>query len=477
MLVTTSRGGISVLFGVLVAVLLVSLYTFPSVITLKSTVLGQQARQTLQSLHDGAKQYAGISEHQGIPWVEQAPNIPSPNKVGDAGDRGLAAPGVVSPLPFIDPRLDAYHEVRSRSTADGKYFEMDFSPYTAINPNMIPHPHEPDTWIMVAQRHKVGTRNAFWFTELVCDAIFQNGALKCKEIPSILPIAATSSGHCDENLGYFTLNIGPHDARVFWGPDRPYAMFGSNSMHNCFGQHIQDFRMLVNWNEVPDLLAPFRFGTDLPRPPPYSQVEKNWFVFWDASGDMYLHYDVAPTRSFARLNADSSVGEDLAMASRPRDEACFQQHGPVIDAAASESIHQATNSLAITMCNRMDGECQRTTENTYIMAIFHKKRHRHLHSTYEPYVMLFKQTAPFELHAISSKPLWIHGRKKSGEIERLEAGETEMMYLTSINWRDNGTRYAGYLDDTIFVGFGIEDRRTAGIDVLAEDLLGDLGLC
>ena len=40
-----------------------------------------------------------------------------------------------------------------------------------------------------------------------------------------------------------------------------------------------------------------------------------------------------------------------------------------------------------------------------------------------------------------------------------------------------GKHYHGYLDDVIMVGFGIEDRRTAGIDVTAEDLLQSFALC
>ena len=100
--------------------------------------------------------------------------------------------------------------------------------------------------------------------------------------------------------------------------------------------------------------------------------------------------------------------------------------------------------------------------------------------------MLFNRQAPFQIHGISSKPIWIHGRGLPGRGRKPEAlsdadfrhwDQTEMFYVTSISWKAQGLRYHGYIDDVLFVGFGIEDLDTAGIDVVAGDLLGNLGLC
>ena len=38
-------------------------------------------------------------------------------------------------------------------------------------------------------------------------------------------------------------------------------------------------------------------------------------------------------------------------------------------------------------------------------------------------------------------------------------------------------KYHGFLDDVVFLAFGIEDERTAGIDVRAGDLVRGLGMC
>lgn len=84
-----------------------------------------------------------------------------------------------------------HREVFSVSTAGKKYFMIDFDGQEAINPNIIPHPLWNDTWIIVAQRGRSPINNSVWFTELVCNAVFKNGALRCISPPVILPIAAT----------------------------------------------------------------------------------------------------------------------------------------------------------------------------------------------------------------------------------------------------------------------------------------------
>ena len=391
--------------------------------------------------------------------------------------------------------MSATHtELYSVSTPDKKLFKIDFGGRQAINPSIIPHPEQPNTWIITAQLHKAADKrtSSVWFAELVCDAVFRDGGrtLGCVEPPFILPIAATvgDSNNCLGELSYFTLNIGPHDARVFYGPEAPYAVYGSNSQFTCFGQWIHDFRPLVDWKGDMDILSDhgFRQATELQRPLPYGAVEKNWFLFWDATGQAYVHYDVAPNRVFARLELDGSVGPDLAPLAAATDLQCLQRHLPALKDAELESIHQATNSLTITLCQRSDPLCQATDLNTFILTIFQHKSFYAFHSVYEPYVMLFRRSAPFDVHGISTKPLWISGRGTPGHGKKpkaLTAGEseawdhTEMLYVTSISWKAQGNKYHGYLDDVMFIAFGREDEDTAGIDIVAGDLMKDMGLC
>ncbi|TAQ88834.1 hypothetical protein B7494_g2852 [Chlorociboria aeruginascens] len=385
----------------------------------------------------------------------------------------------------LDPDLkDTHNEIFSVSTQDGKYFSISFGREQTMNPNILPHPVKNDTWIVAAQHFKVHERNSAWSATLVCDAVFENDVLTCITSPMMLPIAATTTDKCSGDISYYALNIGPHDARVFYGPESPFAIWGAQSAHSCFGLWIQDFRMLMDWEGEFVLNNDFRFATDLQRPPPYGIVEKNWFVFWDREGEMYTHYDIYPKRTFAKLALDGSVGINLAAVTKDADEKCLQKFTPRLG-PEMEDIHQASNSLAITLCKRSDPACKESDNNTFILTIFQLKIYHAYHGVYEPYVMLFEQKSPFGIHYVSQKPLWISGRRKKDEArppnmseeDAKHLNQTEMIYVTSISWKTPGLIYHGYLDDVMFLNFGIEDARAGAIDVLAGDLLRDMGVC
>lgn len=362
-----------------------------------------------------------------------------------------------------------HHEVFASSTTDKKFFLINFGDVQTINPNIIPHPTLENTWIVVAQRRNDNSSNKF--VEVFCNAVFKEGSLRCLDRPGILPVAATPGGQCEGDWVFVNSIFGPHDARVLFGPDYPFIVYGSNSRFTCLGQFMQDFRVLVDdWPEITEGFD-FRIGTDLQRPPPWSNMEKNWFPFWNSSGQMLLHYDVAPKRVFAEINADGSAGPDLAPSAAALDDVCMAKYLPQV-ALKDESIHQATNSLRITMCRRINDLCIATDDNTFIFTIYQHKKFHNFHSVYEPYIMVFKQRAPYEIHAMSRLPLWIHGREKHHDEKK-----SDMFYVTSMNWKQRDLRYHGYLDDELFLAFGIEDEKTGGMDVLAGDLLGNLGLC
>ncbi|KAH6680612.1 hypothetical protein B0J14DRAFT_614139 [Halenospora varia] len=381
----------------------------------------------------------------------------------------------------LDVNIEGYRVVYSASTADKKYFFIDFVYQRAINPNIIPHPFLDETWVIVAQRHDPENSNRTTLFEITCNAAFRNGTLRCLNSSSSLPIKAESWDMCEGEVEMLNLSRGPHDARVFYGPGIPYTIYGSNSQFTCFGQFIQDFRSLIDWGNTDFPDTKFKSATELQRPPPYGTIEKNWFVFWDQDGQIYAHYDMLPKRVFAKLEIDGSVGEDLApQAALAGDDRCIEKYAPQVepveeDSPDGESIHQATNSLSVTLCKRSDPSCVPDEGNTFILTIFQYKRYYYFHSVYDPYVMLFEQKAPFKIHGISTKPFWIHGRWKPNEVRSWN--QTEMFYITSMSWKSNRQKYHGYVDDVVFLGFGIEDSMTAGIDVVVGDLLMDLGHC
>ncbi|KAF7558244.1 hypothetical protein G7Z17_g155 [Cylindrodendrum hubeiense] len=397
--------------------------------------------------------------------VLEVPATPAPTPKGDIID-AIDTPVIA---PFGLPSSDVSHqEVFSLSTKDTKFFVIDFGGLKAINPNIIPHPTAENTWIVVAQQVK---EMPAFFTEVFCNAMFQDGVLRCLYPPMPLPIAATAGERCEGELSFMNSISGPHDARVFFGPTTPYIVYGSNSIFTCLGQFIQDFRMIIEWGPDNPVPADFRIGTELQRPLPWSTMEKNWFVFWDMAGGMYIHYDIAPKRVFSAIGTDGSAGPDLAPFAEVLDEQCLAKYLPKL-ASELESIHQATNSLQITMCKKQDASCVQDESNTFILTIFQHKTYYDFHGVYDPYVVLFQQRAPFEIHAISQQPIWIHGREK-----HVERKTSDMFYVTSISWKDRSQGYHGYLDDELFLAFGIEDERAGGIDLLAGHLLENLGLC
>ncbi|CAI7619240.1 unnamed protein product [Penicillium pancosmium] len=379
-----------------------------------------------------------------------------------------------------------HHILYSVSSPDRKYFKIDFGRRSVMNPSIIPHPELLDTWIITAQLQipPSARKASVWYAELVCNAAFSEDkrVLSCLEPPLQLPIPATfgDSSKCVGDLSYFSLSVGPHDARVFYGPEIPYTIYGSNSFFSCFGQWISDFRILVDWGIDTIHEHEFLQYRELQRPMPWNAVEKNWFLFWDDFGQMFVHHDITPVRVFAKLELDGSVGPNLALATAASDQACLKRFLPE-STSVTESIHQATNSLAITLCARSDQSCQPDMTNAFVLFIIQQKTLHGLHPVYEPYVVLAQRSMPYEIYAVSSKPIWIFGRKTAAEKSDISSStlfseDSEMLYVTSISWKSQGRKYHGFIDDTLFLAFGREDSAAGGIDVTAKDLLAELGL-
>ncbi|RMZ89024.1 hypothetical protein DV736_g3738, partial [Chaetothyriales sp. CBS 134916] len=152
-----------------------------------------------------------------------------------------------------------------------------------------------------------------------------------------------------------------------------------------------------------------------------------------------------------------------------------------------ESIHQATNSLSVTLCKRSEPVCVPTDANTFIMHIFHRKGYYEFHGVYEPFIVLFNRNSPFDLYAISQKPFWAEGRNNLTNAtdasqyrkhpENIPKYHNEFFYITSMSWKTHGQKYHSFIDDVVFMSFGIEDARSGTIDVKAGDLLQDLAYC
>lgn len=396
-------------------------------------------------------------------------------------------PGVVHDSHFyIDPAK--HRSIWSTSTPNGEFFGINWRDNGSYNPNILPHPTQPDRYILVAQLQQSWSDWEKGTHVMECTASFVEGVLACLDPPVSLPIEWTPDTFCPGDRF-----PGPHDPRIFYGPNAPYILYGSRSDHSCHGMWIQDLHHLL-----PEFMAStdveiFREPTDVQRPPPYREIEKNYFLFWDYENNTYVHQDISPERIFTSLYINGSVSADLAPAARDTDEPCLNRYMPKFgirnmtgEGIEYETIHQTTNSLAITLCRRTDADCQPTNDNTFIMVIFQHKSYYSQHAEYFPYVMLFQQIAPFAVHALSTKSIWIHGRTALTQQtpslifrpwKEMPTDHSEMFFVVSMSWKTPGQMYHGYMDDEMFLGFGIEDSMSAGIDILASDLLQDLGYC
>ncbi|QIW94841.1 hypothetical protein AMS68_000359 [Peltaster fructicola] len=373
--------------------------------------------------------------------------------------------------------------ITSKMTSHKKFMKIDWlGDHEGYNPSLIPHPSKENTWIVIAQRDKHNDDNTHHSQELLCEATFVDDMIRCTRSPLMLPIASTTSNYCDEAMGWFNTNMGPHDARLYHGRDRPYVMYNQQSAYSCVGQWLQDARRLVDYDgNITDRTENFFQPINLQKVGgKYGMVEKNWYLFWDNKGEVYIHHNLSPRRLFGKLNPDGSVGRDLSAASQTHDTACMARLMPKLRNTTWEYIHQASNALEITLCKRADADCTPTDDNTFIFHIFQTKTF-YAHGQYEPYFILFKRTAPFELYAISKTPFWYFGRGTAFGKWRLEPkkpkDQSQMIFTTAMGWKQRGQTYGGFLDDELMISFGVEDKHSGVIDVTVGDLIADVAYC
>jgi hypothetical protein len=369
-----------------------------------------------------------------------------------------------------------YREIFSATTWDRKFVPIFYQGVNVINPNIIPHPTEYYQWIVVAQ-HEQADANVDTEEQVACTAVFYEGTLLCISGTSTLSIQPSIQGNCQGESAELSPHFGPRNTRVFHGPDAPYVLYGSQSQYGCLGVWIQDARKLIEAFNFESFVGPqiFLNATEIRRSDSHRRVEKNFFLFWDKEGRAYIHHDLFPQRSFGELESDGTVAADIAPLSATSDQICYAKYMPRV-ALGEESLQQATNSLSVTLCRRSDADCIQDDSNTFIMHLFYIKEVYNGHVSHEPYMILFQRTPPFAIKAISQRPIWIHGRQVLGSPGD-EVGRTERFYINSMNWKSHTQKYHGYIDDMLFLGFGIEDSHPGAMDVMAGDLLQDLAFC
>ncbi|KAF2102939.1 hypothetical protein NA57DRAFT_52481 [Rhizodiscina lignyota] len=293
--------------------------------------------------------------------------------------------------------------------------------------------------------------------------------------------------------------IGPEDVKAWWTTSgAPMLMFTNiypiGNIKECFSMYMVDARAVTPrldeaLGEYGTHLPPIEFDTPvrLHRAEPRS-VEKNWAPFQAPfgpdAGDIFFNVELDGQRAYKFDRFDEYVRPvKTPPSSSPLDEAFYlsgagepeQPAEPkratclhnLVDKYGYWQIHQGTPVLSMTLCNR--GECEPNIHNTVNFGIIQPKYVKPL-NWYEPRIATWNITRPFEWRSIS-KRLTYHGTKSR-----------EYVYTMHMSYFFNTTsppenRAHGFLDDEIWLGFGVADSRGAFMDVDARELMADHHYC
>ncbi|KAK9459489.1 uncharacterized protein V1516DRAFT_697017 [Lipomyces oligophaga] len=424
-------------------------------------------------------------------------------------------------------------------------FRMKESKSPFYNPNILPYPYRSAHPYLGIGRLTTKTDGIAHHDLVYCDLqwartrVIGRAVLECVEDAVKIDMGkewSSPDGSCVKH-DYLAVKQGLLDPRIFFSPlGEPLMVVGSNGQKNCLSQYVVDLRTLIPelTNKMRLHNVPIRYWgmTELPRSAnELQEVEKNWFLLYDSldSNKEYIHYDYA-TRSISASKQPEGETEFKSIAN-PTPQVVT---GLLLDLRgvehAENELHQATNSLLVTMC---DFPCIPTIHNTVLIEILHVKYLNIFEVFYRRYAIVMNATAPFNIigrtenlmyagtsatdlvYTVSivwdneqypTHEMWdekIHGGQ---EIWRaLDRGENPFkLRLTADNQNGEQARneepeepdefqkreepaeeepivvqqnpfvtskYHGWLNDMVMITFGLRDVDTGNIHVQARDLL------
>jgi hypothetical protein len=104
-------------------------------------------------------------------------------------------------------------------------------------------------------------------------------------------------------------------------------------------------------------------------------------------------------------------------------------------APENEFINQASDSLRAILCKRSEPDCKPDPRNTVIITTYQYKTFHFFLGFNEPCITAFYDHKPFGVYGMSIKPSWLNERQTYPD-----QNTTEMVYVTSINWKEKGRR-------------------------------------
>ncbi|KAK9389290.1 hypothetical protein V1515DRAFT_347552 [Lipomyces mesembrius] len=312
---------------------------------------------------------------------------------------------------------------------EGTLARMDFGRFPKApryNPNILPFPkgykHPYIGFARQSPKKMLFHHEIVWCEMDWADTpVIGRKVLACVEKEKLLNLDewTTKAGLC-KRLKYLALKQGHTDPRVLFSPlGEPLMVVGTNGLSNCMNQFVIDLRAVVpglNWKmKLHGVPIRFKKLTELPRPQ-YNEIEKNWFLMWDESNIEYVQHETEQ-RSIIAVSLPPEKQVNIAT---PGIQKCVSSLKKRLGRKQQASnIHQATNSLRVTLC---DFPCIPTIHNTVIIELMHVKYENKLELFYRRYAIIMNATAPFN----------IIGR--TGNLMYAGTAENVMLYTVSMAW-------------------------------------------
>jgi hypothetical protein len=291
--------------------------------------------------------------------------------------------------------------------------------------------------------------------------------------------------------------IGPEDMKLFWRKNgTPMLIFTHqvNDDNLCEGMYIVDARAAVpelvkQMGKHAKELPPIEFTEPklLRRQPPEGeeedaryQREKNWAPVYSpfSADDDEMMFMVEPSQLY-RFNSTEEPVMDMEAEPESAVDEPFppDNEGKTWHSAektcmndvmlTDKRVHQSTPMLSLTLCNR--GACEPMENNTIIMGMVQMRYDppQYTNTWYDHRIVVYSPVAPFHMMSISKK-LTYHG-------------ETNSKYIWTGSMVYHGDqpkqRSHGFLDDEIWLSFGIGDSSPGWLDIKAEELVLDHYFC
>lgn len=187
---------------------------------------------------------------------------------------------------------------------------------------------------------------------------------------------------------------------------------------------------------------------------------------------MYIYYDMYFLCFFGVVDGKGVViGLDFVFKVVSYDKKCMVCYMFKL-VFEFEFIYQVINLFKVMFCQWFDENCKFDDFNMFIMMIIQYKMYYSWYSEYELYVVFFYQCVFFEMYVMFKKLIWIYGWGCDEGWRRID-----MFYVMFMVWKEYGNKYYVYLDDVVFLVFGVEDKGVGGVDVCVGELLKGLGCC